>query len=64
MGLIYSFAQGYHEAVEADPERAQKAKMISEEIKEMERSELAEIEGVEFSEMRERLAQSEERRAG
>jgi hypothetical protein len=55
-GLIYSFAQGYLEAVEADPERQQKAAVILEEIAQMERSELAEIEGVEFSEVRKLLA--------
>jgi hypothetical protein len=62
--LVYSFAQGYHEAVEADPERKQKAKMILEEIAQMEKSELAEIEGVEFSEVRELLAQEGKREIG
>jgi len=53
VGLVYSFAQGYHEAVEADPEREQKAKIILKEIAQMERSELAEIEEICFDELRE-----------
>lgn len=55
-GLVYSYAQGYHEAVEADPEREQKAAMILEEIAEMEGIEVAEIEGIEFGELRKLLA--------
>jgi hypothetical protein len=63
-GLVFGYAQGYHEAVEADPEREQKAAVILEEINEMERSELAEIEGVEFTEVRELLAPAEKRAIG
>jgi hypothetical protein len=63
-GLVYSFAQGYHEAVEADPEREQKAKLILEEMAKMERSELAEIEGIYFGEVRELLAQGQKRGVG
>jgi hypothetical protein len=63
-GLVYSYAQGYHEAVEADPEQEQKAKMILEEIAKMEKSEAAEIEGVYFDEVRELLAQAGKEKTG
>jgi hypothetical protein len=58
-GLVYSYVQGYHEAVEADPERGQKAPVILDEIAEMEKSEAAEIEGVEFGELRKLLKGTE-----
>lgn len=60
--LVYSYAQGYQEAVEADPERAEKAAMILKEITRMERSELAEIEGVWFDEVRKLLGRAGKKR--
>jgi uncharacterized Zn finger protein len=61
--LVYSYAQGYQEAVEADPARAEKAAVILEEIARMEGSELAEIEGVYFDELRRLLKRGGSRRA-
>ena len=58
-GLVYGYAQGYHEAVEADPEREQKRDMILDEIAKMEGIEVAEIEGVEFDEVRKLLTEAE-----
>ncbi len=63
-GLVFGYAQGYQEAIEADPERERKAKLILEEIAEIEKSELAEIEGVCFDEVRELLAQEEKKGIG
>jgi hypothetical protein len=63
-GLIYGYVQGYHEAVEADPEREQKEALILGEIAPMEKSEAAEIEGVEFSEVRKLLKKAEKKRTG
>lgn len=60
--LVYSYAQGYQEAVEADLERAEKAAMILEEIAQMERSELAEIEGVWFDDVRKLLGRAAKKR--
>lgn len=62
-GLVYSYVQGYQEAVEVDPARAEKAAVILEEIARMERSELAEIEGVWFDEVRKLLGRAEKKRA-
>ncbi len=47
------------EAVEADPERGQKAPVIGDEIAEMEKGEAAEIDGVEFGEVRRMLKGAE-----
>ncbi|MCR4404355.1 MAG: hypothetical protein NUW06_03560 [Candidatus Acetothermia bacterium] len=61
--LVYTYAQGYQEAVEADPARAEKAAVILEEIARMEKSELVELEGVYFDELRRLLGRAEKKRA-